>query len=165
MRELTGIWKICVGILAGVWSAFLVYTALTVALHPVLQGSISLSFGLAIVFLVYPTSAERAQRARGAMKSLIFGSHSAPSLLDIFFVLLSVFPCLYLMFSWEEIVRHPGFYETYQLVIGAMLVIGLLEGTRRSLGIVIPLLVLFFLCYALFGGDIPGMFGHAGFSG
>jgi len=164
MRQLTGLWKVVVSVLAGVWSAFLLYTALTVALHPVLQGSISLSFGLAIVFLVYPLSPTRSKEPEGALKTLIFGSETSPSVLDVVLVLVSVFPCLYLMFSWEDIVRHPGFYETYQLVIGAVLVVCLLEGTRRSLGIVIPLLVMFFLCYALFGGGIPGMFGHAGFS-
>lgn len=56
MRTLEGWSKICVAIMAGVWSIFLVYTAITIALHPILQGSISLSFGLAIVFLMYPFS-------------------------------------------------------------------------------------------------------------
>ena len=163
MREVRGVWKIVIGVLAGVWSAFLLYTALTVSLHPVLQGSISLSFGLAIVFLAYPLSSKRTRNAKGAVKTLFFGSETSPSLLDMVMVVVSVFPCVYLMFAWEDIVRHPGFYETYQLVFGAVLVICLLEGTRRSLGVVIPLLVLFFLCYALFGGGIPGMFGHAGF--
>lgn len=165
MRELAGGWKIFVGIMAGIWSAFLVYTALTVALHPILQGSISLSFGLAIVFLAYPLSSKKSANAEGGLKTLVYGSTSAPSFLDILFVLLSVFPCLYLMFSWETIVRNPGYYETYQLAIGVVLIVCLLEGTRRSLGMAIPILVLGFICYALFGDNIPGLFGHAGFSG
>ncbi|UCE33063.1 MAG: TRAP transporter fused permease subunit [Deltaproteobacteria bacterium] len=163
MRQVTGIWIIIVGVLVAAWSAFLLYTALTVALHPVLQGSISLSFGLAVVFLMYPISKKMMKEAGGPLRVLLFGSESSPSVFDIVLIAISVFPCIYLMFSWEHIVRHPGMYETYQLIIGAMLVVCLLEGTRRCLGIVIPLLVFGFLCYALVGGGIPGMFGHAGF--
>lgn len=69
------------------------------------------------------------------------------------------------MFSWESIARSAGYYEDYQLVLGFALIIGLLEATRRSLGNSIPILMLCFLGYALFGEHIPGMFGHAGFQG
>jgi TRAP transporter 4TM/12TM fusion protein len=163
MRELSGFWRYAVGVLVAVWSVFLLYTALTVALHPVLQGSISLSFGLAIVFLAYPLSPGRTKTARGAARLLLFGSENAPSLLDLLLLGLSVAPCLYIMFSWEEIVRNPGQYEMYQLYIGGVLILGLLEGTRRSLGAIIPLLVGGFLIYALYGENIPGRFGHGGF--
>ncbi len=163
MRQLTGFWKIAVSILVAVWSAFLLYTALTVALHPVLQGSISLSFGLAIVFLSYPLSSAMARRAKGAMRVLLFGSESSPSLLDLILLALSLAPCIYIMYAWEVIVRNPGQYEMYQLYIGSVLILALLEGTRRSLGIIIPLLVMGFLLYALYGENIPGRFGHGGF--
>ena len=62
MRQLSGFWKFVISILVAMWSVFLLYTALTVALHPVLQGSISLSFGLAAVFLVYPVSKKMVQK-------------------------------------------------------------------------------------------------------
>ncbi len=164
MRQLTGVIKIIVSILIGAWSVFLLFTALTVSFHPVLQGTISLSFGLALVFLLYPLSKDRVENSSILARLLIFGTEQIPSVLDILLLVASISPCIYLMFNWEEIVRHPGFYETYQLVLGAMLIVGLLEGTRRTLGAVIPLLVVSFLCYALFGENIPGKFGHAGYS-
>ncbi len=166
MRDLKGWSKIVVGIMAFIWCVFLVYTALTVALHPILQGSISLSFGLAIVFLVYPVSSGSGiynSEGKHILKPLIFGSSSSPSLLDLLFIAISVSPCLYIMIEWESIVRSPGYYETYQLAIGFFLIVGLLEGTRRALGLSIPILMLGFIAYALFGQHIPGMFGHAGF--
>jgi len=139
------------------------FTALTVALHPLLQGTISLSFGLAIVFLIYPMHAGSLGRG-GTAGRLIFGSNHAPSLLDLVLIVASVAPCIYLMYAWESIVRFPGMYETYQLVMGGVLVICLLEGTRRALGIAIPVLVAFFIAYALGGSYLPGRFSHAGFS-
>jgi len=165
MRELIGIWRIIAGILVAVWSTFLVYTALTVAMHPVLQGSISLSFGLAIVFLAFPVIKGRISSEKSStLDILIFGKGNNPSVLDLLMIVASVVPCIYIMIEWEYIVRHPGMYETHQLILGAILIIALLEGTRRSLGMAIPLLVLSFLCYALFGHWIPGFFGHAGYS-
>jgi TRAP transporter 4TM/12TM fusion protein len=163
MRNLTGIWSIFLNLLVGVWSVFLMFTALTVALHPLLQGTISLSFGLAIVFLVYPIHSGSLGKG-GTAGNLLFGSDHAPSLLDVVLIVASVAPCIYLMYAWESIVRFPGMYETYQLVMGGVLVICLLEGTRRALGIAIPVLVAFFILYALAGGYLPGRFSHAGFS-
>lgn len=163
MRNLTGIWSIFLNLLVAVWSIFLMFTALTVALHPLLQGTISLSFGLAIVFLVYPVHSGSLGRG-GTAGKLFFGSNNTPSLLDLVLIVASVIPCIYLMNAWESIVRFPGMYETYQLVMGGVLVICLLEGTRRALGIAIPILVLFFLVYALAGSYLPGRFSHAGFS-
>lgn len=168
MRVLEGWAKICVAIMAGIWSVFLVYTAVTIALHPVLQGSISLSFGLAIVFLAYPfstTSKIYKSSDKSILRTLVYGTPSSPSVLDVVCVVLSVFPCVYIMFAWEKIVRSAGYYEDYQLMIGFTLILGLLEATRRSLGNSIPILMLGFLGYALFGEHIPGMFGHAGFQG
>jgi len=162
MRKLTGGWAKLLNVLVAGWSLFLLVTALYMALHPLLMGAISLIFGLAIVFLVYPLHPGKLE-AKGGWGLLLFGSKRAPSILDLGLIVVSVVPCIYIMADWESIVRSPGMYETYQLILGAGLVVCLLEGTRRALGNSIPILVLFFLFYALFGSYIPGSFGHAGF--
>ncbi len=162
MRKLTGGWAKLLHMLVAGWSLFLLVTALYMALHPLLMGAISLIFGLAIVFLVYPLHPGKLD-AKGGLGLLLFGSKRAPSILDLGLIVVSVVPCIYIMADWESIVRSPGMYETYQLVLGAGLVVCLLEGTRRALGNSIPILVLLFLFYALFGSYIPGSFGHAGF--
>ncbi|MCX8027145.1 MAG: TRAP transporter fused permease subunit [Thermodesulfovibrionales bacterium] len=168
MRSLTGIWKIIAGIIAGVWGIFILYTSLTVALHPLLQGGISLSFGLALVFIAYPLTKsvlkDPPPSHSSILRFLVFGTKKSPSVLDIIIIALGIIPCVYIMINWEEIVRNPGVYETHHLVLGAILVLCLLEGTRRSLGVVIPLVVLGFVIYAIVGPSIPGTFGHSGFS-
>jgi TRAP transporter 4TM/12TM fusion protein len=163
MRNFKGGWSVLLNLLVGAWSLFLLITALYMALHPLLMGAISLIFGLAIVFMVYPVHPGGLERG-GTLGALVFGSKSAPSVLDVVLIIASIIPCIYIMWDWEAIVRSPGMYETYQLVIGAALVICLLEGTRRALGNSIPILVLFFLFYALGGDYVPGRFGHAGFT-
>ncbi|MDZ4165636.1 MAG: TRAP transporter fused permease subunit, partial [Smithellaceae bacterium] len=165
MRELTGFWKVVTGILIGIWSVFLVYTALTLPLHSLLQGGISLAFGLALVFILYPLNESRSRSATGTWADkLVFGTKNTPSALDLLFILLSVTPCLYVMLNWEAIARAVGRYEDYQLVMGAVLALLLLEGTRRALGYAIPIVVIFFFAYAMLGQYMPGFFGHAGYS-
>lgn len=164
MRELTGGWKILAAILIGSWSIFLVYTALTIALHPLLQGGVSLSFGLALVFLLYPYGKKALSAEGTSLKHKIFyGTLHSPSWLDVLLLIIAVIPCIYIMIYWERVARAVGRYEDYQLVLGVVLIILLLEGTRRCLGKAIPILVLLFLVYALVGEHIPGFFGHAGY--
>lgn len=165
MRELTGVWKGISAVLIGTWSIFLVYTALTVALHPLLQGGISLAFGLALVFLLYPLDKNRLLTQPTSLRDkILYGTNHSPAWLDVFLLIIAVIPCIYIMIAWEAVARAVGQYEDYQLAMGAVLAILLLEGTRRALGNAVPLVVLFFLLYALVGQYIPGFFGHAGFS-
>jgi TRAP transporter 4TM/12TM fusion protein len=164
MRELTGAWKVIAAILVGCWSIFLVYTALTIALHPLLQGGVSLSFGLALVFLLYPLNQKRlSAKASSPKEKILYGTLHSPSWLDVFLSVIAVIPCTYIMIYWEDVARAVGRYENYQLILGVALIIVLLEGTRRALGKAIPVLVLLFLLYALVGNYIPGFFGHAGY--
>lgn len=165
MRELTRVWKGVIGVLVGVWSFFLVYTALTVAFHPIVQGSISLGFGLVLVYLLYPLGKKGlSPEPASSLDNFLFGKKDSPALLDILLAILSITPCVYILFTWKEFCMHPGWYETYDLALAGLLAICLLEGTRRCLGKTIPFLVLVFIGYALFGQFIPGFFGHSGFS-
>lgn len=165
MRELTGSWKIISAILVGCWSIFLIYTALTIALHPLLQGGISLAFGLALVFLLYPFDKNKISETHTSFIGRFFyGTKNSPSLFDIILLVISIIPCIYIMIAWESVARAVGRYEDYQLIMGFVLAVLLLEGTRRALGKAIPIVVLIFIIYSLFGEYIPGFFGHSGYS-
>lgn len=164
MRDLTGVWKAITALLAGAWVIFVFYTALTVAFHPLFQGGICLAFGLALVFLLYPLDQKRLSTETFSLRGkFLYGTKSSPSWLDIGLLILAVTPCIYIMFAWEEVARAVGRYETHQLILGGVLGILLLEGTRRALGKAIPIVVLVFLLYAIVGQFIPGFFGHAGY--
>lgn len=166
MRKIEGIWKIVAGCVVLLWVVLILYTSLYRSLHPLLQGGISIIFGSILVFLVYPLSAKLARKENvpGIIRVLITGTAYYPSLLDIMFILLSLIPCVYVILNWEEIVTNPGLFERKHLMLGAILIISLLEATRRSVGIAIPILAILFVLYTIFGAHIPGRFGHPGFS-
>lgn len=55
------------------------------------------------------------------------------------------------------------FLETPQLLVGLFGTLVVMEGTRRSFGIILPIICVIGLFYAHIG-NLPGIFGHSGFS-
>ncbi|MDQ7829200.1 MAG: TRAP transporter fused permease subunit [Armatimonadota bacterium] len=78
--------------------------------------------------------------------------------------LLAVVGTGYVILAHERIAYQAGIATRGQLVLAALLVLVVLEATRRLIGWVLPALVLLMVAYALFGRAIPGNWGHAGFS-
>jgi len=164
MRNLTGIWKwIVVGITACA-IGFILFTSLTRPYHPALQGAIILSYGLLVVFLNFPVSRSAIAKQHSHLKRLLFfGTNESPSVIDILFTTFGSIPGIFIVFYWEPIVSNPLTYETYHLVLGALLFFMLMEATRRTLGYIVPIVVTFFIFYTLLGHLLPASIGHAGY--
>ena len=164
MRALTGVWKWVVVAFTAMAVSFIVFTSLWRPFHPALQGAVILTYGMLVVFLNYPISKEALKKDLSPTAAgLVFGTRSAPSLLDMAFTILGSAPCVFIILNWEPIVSNPLTYETYYLVLGAILFIMLVEATRRTLGNIVPIVVFLFVAYALFGHWLPGELGHAGY--
>jgi TRAP transporter 4TM/12TM fusion protein len=70
---------------------------------------------------------------------------------------------LYLLFTWRE--RSGAYIPTYaDVIFGAMLIISVLEASRRHLGWALPITSMIFLAYALWGSELPGMLAHKQYS-
>jgi TRAP transporter 4TM/12TM fusion protein len=135
------------------------------AWHPVIQGSTFLSFGLSLCFIVVPLSKKKLSKEKlGLWDKIFFGTKGSPAWLDVLMVVASIVVCGYVLLNWEEIIKQRWMHKTYELVFSAILVILLLESTRRTTGKIIPIMVGILFVYALFGDYIPGFFGHPGFS-
>lgn len=67
-------------------------------------------------------------------------------------------------------VRYPVFIstgfqgETIDIVMGTILILIVLECTRRLSGIALPILSVIFLVYAIYGRSFPGVFKHRGYT-
>ena len=83
---------------------------------------------------------------------------------DIIFAVLTAACCIYLFFSWDRIARDFGFINTTDTVVGIILVVLVLELTRRAIGMPLVIVSLVFLAYAFFGGYITGIFASQNFS-
>ncbi|MBM4330744.1 MAG: TRAP transporter fused permease subunit [Deltaproteobacteria bacterium] len=164
MRELSGFWKFIGIFFVSILVAATIYTSLAGAWHPVIQGSIFLSFAFALVFLYFPLSKSRLKAQSSSFwETVLWGRKNSPAGLDIVMMIASFIVCGYVLWNWEEITRQRWMYQPYELVFSAFLGIMLLEATRRTTGKIIPIMAILFLLYALFGDFIPGFFGHPGF--
>lgn len=126
------------------------YAAGTRPMLAVVMFATHLAFALTIVLWSTPMLKSKANRVVPIYDMLGI----AVGLASCVYVMLYAYPIM--DFSYNEV--------TTDIVLGTALVILTLEASRRSLGIVFPVLVGLSIAYALFGNMIPGKFGHEGFS-
>ncbi len=74
---------------------------------------------------------------------------------------------LYFNYNFERLVTHIPFLDMPvrgDLIAGVVLIVLVLEGTRRYIGWLLSLITLLFLLYALGGPFLPGLLSHGGLS-
>ncbi len=87
--------------------------------------------------------------------------------IDVFFVISFVLAIFYVIMHMERIAdRIPYVDELTFLdkVFGVIIMVGLIEGTRRVCGKGLAIVALVFIAYAFWGYLIPGAFSHSGMS-
>jgi TRAP transporter 4TM/12TM fusion protein len=125
------------------------YAAGTRPMLSVIQFAIHLAFALTIVLWSNPIRKSKAPRV--------------VPLYDLACIAAVLASCAYVMVNAFPIMEFSYVETKMDLVLGTALILLTLEASRRSLGMVFPVLVGLSICYALFGQWIPGQFGHEGF--
>ncbi len=131
------------------FALFQLYTSIWTIPAQMLR-SIHLAFALALVFLLYPA-----------------GKHMRKDKIewyDYVLAILAAAAVLYIPFNYEYIIKAVGNYTTFDIIVGAVGILLLMEACRRVVGMPILIIVCCFLLYALFGNLIPGSFGHRGYT-
>jgi TRAP-type uncharacterized transport system fused permease subunit len=130
-------------------AAFQLYTAITVSFSPMTQRSLHLAFALCLLYLITPT------RPRSGAIDLALRCAAAA---------LSVLVTVYAAVEFT----NPGIFRAIDptkvdIVFGTILVVLLLEATRRVAGASLAVIALIFIIYAFVGPWLPGLLGHPGF--
>jgi len=83
---------------------------------------------------------------------------------DILLIVIGVAGCAWVWLNAERILQFAGaMYDNWDVFFGILVIISILELTRRCFGVAIPLIAVIFLLYLLFGGYLPASFlGHPG---
>jgi len=88
-------------------------------------------------------------------------------------VFISLLVTLYIFFDYEGLVYRQGilakiqfgsFVIPYELIIGVLGIILLLEATRRAIGIPLVAIALIFILFSIFGQSMPYLISHQGLS-
>lgn len=131
-----------------VFCLFHLYTAATGPLTAMEQRVIHITFGLILVYFNKPIRHGVGEHWR---------------LLDLFLALGALLVGAYLYIFSEDIAFRLGIANALDLLAGAVLIILLLEATRRVLGWPLPMIALVAIFYGFWGDKIPGIFSHSGF--
>ncbi|WP_324718030.1 TRAP transporter fused permease subunit [Carboxydochorda subterranea] len=83
--------------------------------------------------------------------------------LDLVAAALAALPYLYMVFDYEALIYRAVVPTTWDLAMGWSLAVLVLGLVFRFIGPVMPVLVLVFMLYNVFGAYVPGALGHAGF--
>jgi TRAP transporter 4TM/12TM fusion protein len=162
-RDYRGTGRIFIGLIAVAFVLFHLYTGYAGPFPNLRQRAIHVGFALVLTFLILrPFSRKRGER----WELIFFG-------IDLAAVALTIWCSVYIIVKYNWIMEHPAESSTFQLVLGCTAILLALEGGRRTIGILFPVLTVFFLLYAYFGPYLPDIpligpalsyWGHRGFS-
>ena len=111
-----------------------------------------LAVGLTMTFLVYRGWG----RPQGA-------TTDNPHLLDWLLAVVALVPFVYIVADWDSFFRRAVVPTDLDVVMGTLAILLVLEAARRTVGLVVPLVVVGFLAYAYFGPYFPGPFATSSF--
>jgi TRAP transporter 4TM/12TM fusion protein len=169
VRKLTGYAALVVGVVGGVMSLYHVYARLTPAAPDTLiLRMIALAFCLTLAFLLFPRRAVAPLDEESTRLGEVVGDAAAPSTIpwsDLGLAALSVVVMAYFFVFYEYVTtRFPTAHplSPLDMVVGTVVVLLVLEATRRTLGPALPILCLLFIAYGLLGPWMPGPLRHKG---
>ena len=146
--EYKGIMAKIVSAIAITFSIFQLYTATFGVLDAQLQRAVHLGFGLALVYLLYPT---RKSWSRTKLHPF-----------DLLLAILGAAAPAYILIEYNQLVMRSGLVTTPDLVVGILGILLVVEATRRVVGIPMVTVVVLFLAYAFAGPYMPGVLAHRG---
>ena len=148
-RKFNGKWAIVISFVAIAMSVFHLYTSGFGTLMAMKHRSVHLAFLLTLTFLLYPAS-------KGSPRKRL-------SFFDYIWLALGLSSSLYILFFFDAF-SIRGTAVTSDYVMGTILIICVLEASRRTIGKELTILAMIFLAYGFWGEYIPGVLGHTGFT-
>ncbi|UCF32185.1 MAG: TRAP transporter permease [bacterium] len=152
-RHLTGPTRHIVPVLAVVWCLFQLSIASWLLMNSIYIRAIHLGFAMLIAYFSYPA-------VKRPLKG-VFSFLSARTKIPVFDYLLGIAACgsaLYLWLDYEGIMSRYGTPEPRDVIIGAVLVLLLLEAARRVVGPALTVIATLFSSYVFFAEYMPEAF-------
>ncbi|MDQ3250291.1 MAG: TRAP transporter fused permease subunit [Chloroflexota bacterium] len=147
MRTLHGAWQWLAAILAGGLAVYALYWTQYSITTQFYRASF-LMVVLCLTFLHYPTFA----RDRNRLRSY-----------DLLLIGLSIASLVYLLYIYEDALQRITRPTNIEIAMGTLLILLILEATRRSTGWALTLTAVGFLAYAFLGPSMPEPFDHRGY--
>jgi TRAP transporter 4TM/12TM fusion protein len=157
-RKPKGPGKYIIPFIAIVWSLFQLSLPSWLVLDSTFIRAIHLGFAMLIVFLNYPLF----KKTRFGLK--YFSQKDRIPLLDYIIAVVACLSALYIAIDYSGMTERYGAPITRDIVIGLILVVLLLEASRRVIGPALSVIATAFCLYAFFGPYMPDVIAFKGVS-
>ena len=147
MRELQGWQKTIIGAWLVGLSLFQLYTATFGIYEPRIQRGVHLLFLLPAAFLIFPARKGKNQNRVGVLDGIL--------------ALVSLFPPLYVILRHDYLSERLEFVDpvtTLEMVLGAAMILLMIEGIRRAVVPAMAVLIAVFIGYLYAAPYLPGVF-------
>ncbi len=141
-------------------SGFHYYTAGFGLLEETTHRGIHLAFVIGLIFLVFSFLPSHGKTVQ---PSTMLSPGGIP-LIDWALCIAAAIASLYVPYVFHDLADRIGNPNMLDVVMGTIIIVVLLEATRRSIGWGLPIIAMFSIVYALFGTWFPGIFLHPGSS-
>ena len=141
-RRPKGFAKYVIPTIAVAWCFFQLSIASWLILDSTFIRAIHLGFALLIVFLNYPLF----KKTRFGLK--YFSAKDRIPILDYLIGIIATFAAIYIVVDYAGLTTRYGAPITRDIVIGFILIVLLLEATRRVIGPALPAIATLFLIYS-----------------
>ena len=147
-----------VSFIAVSWALYQLALPSVVVINSTTRRAIHLAFAMSLLFLLTPFF-------KKPKKFLFFfpGKDRIP-ITDMILAALGAGSALYLALDYEKIALRAGIPIFRDIIFGIILVLLLLEATRRSIGPALPVIALLFTGYAFWGPYMPDIMAFKGVS-
>lgn len=131
-----------------IFAAFQIYTAMFGVLDAHLQRAVHLSFGLLLIYLLYPT----------------FKSASRERLhwVDFILAIVAAATPIYIITEYQTLVLRAGMNNETDIIVGVIGLVLVMEAARRVVGWPMVIVALCFIVYSFAGPYMPGVLAHRG---
>jgi TRAP transporter 4TM/12TM fusion protein len=149
IRKPRKIEKFLLAAIAFCWSIFQLSTASWLILDALYIRAIHLGFALVIAFLGNPFFKKR------RMGLDFLSDRKKVPVLDYVFSVSACLCALYIVMDYVGITTRYGIPITRDIIVGIVLIVLLLDGTRRAMGPTLAIVAIFFCFYAFLGPHMP----------
>src|SRR4030095_5431899 len=139
-------------------SCFHYYTAGFGLLQETLHRGIHLACVLGLIFLVFSWS----QKGNAATPHASVLAPLGISVLDWLCAIAAVVTSLYVPYVFHDLQFRVGNPDPIDWIMGTVMIVVLLEATRRSVGWPLPVIAVVLMIYALYRPSLPGILAHPG---
>lgn len=115
-----------------------------------------LAFTLGLIYLSFSAFGSGRNPGRGVFSPLGLPLH------DWALAIAGVVSAFYVPWIFEDLAFRVGAPLPIDIAMGTVLILVLLEATRRAMGWPLPVIAILFIAYAYFGRSMPGVLTHPG---